>query len=194
MPETARLSLNSTLGQAQQEMNMETNPYEPPRSSLRESNQAQNPEYAGFWIRVWASIIDTVLIMLLTFPLLMAVYGTDYFDPEITGYIAGPLDFLISWVLPAIAVIVFWIYRSATPGKMAISARIVDANTGGKASTGQLIGRYFGYFISAIPLGLGIIWVAFDKRKQGWHDKLAGTVVFRIKNTGSEPLKYENQA
>ena len=90
-----------------------------------------------------------------------------YFDTETTSFIAGPEDFLISWVFPAIAIIVFWIYKSATPGKMAISAKIVDAKTGENASTAQLIGRYFGYFFSMIPLGIGIIWVAFDKRKQG---------------------------
>jgi len=159
---------------------MAAHPYEPPRSSLRDGNNEQHQKYAGFWLRVWASIIDTILIMLITFPLLISVYGTDYFDPEISGFIAGPADFLISWVFPAIAIIVFWIYKSATPGKMVISAKIVDARTGEKASTGQLIGRYLSYYISAIPLGLGIVWVAFDKRKQGWHDKLAGTVVVRM--------------
>jgi len=76
---------------------------------------------------------------------------------------------------------------------MAISAKIVDAQTGEKASTGQLVGRYFGYYISGIPLGLGIIWVAFDKRKQGWHDKLAGTVVVRMRKTGPKPVIFENQ-
>jgi uncharacterized RDD family membrane protein YckC len=160
---------------------MATNPFEPPRSDLRDVNNEQNPEYVGFWKRVWASIIDTILIMLITIPLLISIYGTDYYGPEFSSLIAGPADFLISWVFPAIAIIVFWIFKSATPGKMAISAQIVDAQTGEKASKGQLIGRYFGYFISGIPLGLGIIWVAFDKRKQGWHDKLAGTVVVRIK-------------
>ena len=166
---------------------MATNPYEPPSSILQDSSNEQDLEYVGFWIRVWASIIDTILIMLVTFPLLISVYGTDYFDSDISSFIAGPADFFISWVFPAIAVIVFWIYKSATPGKMAISAKIVDAQTGEKASTGQLIGRYFGYYISTIPLGLGIIWVAFDKRKQGWHDKLAGTVVVRMKKTGRHP-------
>ncbi len=41
------------------------------------------------------------------------------------------------------------------------------------------MGRYLGYFASTIPLCLGFLWIAFDKRKQGWHDKLAGTVVIR---------------
>jgi uncharacterized RDD family membrane protein YckC len=56
---------------------------------------------------------------------------------------------------------------------------IVDAQTGGKPSTAQLIVRYLGYYVASIPLLLGIIWVGFDKRKQGWHDKMAGTVVIR---------------
>ena len=64
---------------------------------------------------------------------------------------------------------------------MVISAKIVDAQTGEKPSLGQFIGRYFAYYVSTIPFGLGLIWVAFDRRKQGWHDKLAGTVVIRKK-------------
>jgi len=147
--------------------------------------------YAGFWIRVWASIIDSVLIALIIVPILLAIYGNQYFESEaLIRSPMGPMDFLISWVLPAIAVITFWIYRAATPGKMAISSKIVDAQTGGQPSTGQFVGRYFAYIISALPLGLGIIWVAFDKKKQGWHDKLAGTVVVRKKNTGPEAVEF----
>jgi uncharacterized RDD family membrane protein YckC len=91
----------------------------------------------------------------------------------------NPANILVNGVLPAVAVIVFWIYRQATPGKMAIGAKIVDEKTGGKPSTGQLIGRYFAYYVSTIPLLLGLIWVGIDARKQGWHDKLAGTLVVR---------------
>lgn len=143
----------------------------------------QNIEYAGFWLRFGAAIIDTILILVITFPLLIAIYGWDYFGTENTGWIAGPADFLISWVLPAVATILFWMYRQATPGKMLLSVRIQDANTGAKLSVGQSVGRYLGYFVSTIPLGLGLIWVAFDKKKQGWHDKLAHTVVVKTKSS-----------
>lgn len=136
-------------------------------------------KYAGFWIRTGAAIIDTILIMLIVVPLLIAVYGWAYFGSSQTSLIAGPADFLISWVLPAVAVIAFWIVKQATPGKMAVSTRIVDAASGEAASAGQLVGRYLAYYVSLLPLGLGILWVAFDKKKQGWHDKLAGTVVVR---------------
>lgn len=146
--------------------------------------------YAGFWVRVGATIIDTILLMLISGPLLVAIYGRSYFDPEETEVIAGSADFLISWVFPAFAVITFWIIKQATPGKMAISARIVDAVTGQPPSAGQLIGRYFAYFISVFPLCLGLLWVAFDRRKQGWHDKLAGTVVIRTARRGPEPVRF----
>ena len=50
--------------------------------------------------------------------------------------------------------------------------------------------RYLGYYVSIIPLFLGLIAVAFDPRKQGWHDKLAGTVVVRPRNRGPQPVKF----
>lgn len=137
--------------------------------------------YAGFWLRVGASIIDTVLLLAITLPLLVSIYGWDYFDGTQSGFVAGTADFLISWAGPAVAVIVFWVYKSATPGKMMLSARIVDATTGQPPSVGQSVGRYFAYYLSLLPLGLGFLWVAFDPRKQGWHDKLANTFVILTK-------------
>jgi uncharacterized RDD family membrane protein YckC len=134
-------------------------------------------------------LIDSLLAAALCLPLVSWIYGSDYWMSP--ALIQGPADFLISWVLPAVAIVMFWIYRQATPGKMAISARIVDARTGGKPSVGQLIGRYLGYFVSMFPLFIGLIWVAFDPRKQGWHDKLAGTVVVRPRIRGPESVKFQ---
>jgi uncharacterized RDD family membrane protein YckC len=136
------------------------------------------PEYVGFWKRLFASFLDCLIVLAVTIPLLLAVYGRAYFSRTGMGY-AGFWDFLIQVVLPAIAVIVFWRYRGATPGKMLMSAKIVDAETFGAPSTGKLIGRYFAYIVSIVLFGLGFLWIAFDKRKQGWHDKLAGTVVIK---------------
>lgn len=147
-------------------------------------------EYVGFWARVGATIIDTILLLLVTVPLLISIYGWAYFDPDQTGMVAGPADFLISWVLPAIAVVLFWLFKQATPGKLAVSARVVDAKTGNSISVGQAIGRYVAYFVSVLPLGLGIFWVALDSRKQGWHDKLAGTVVVRPQHHGVQPVRF----
>ena len=141
--------------------------------------QEQSLNYAGFWVRVGATLIDTLLIISVTFPMLIAVYGWKYFSTENTSFLAGPADFLISYIFPAMAVIVFWYFKSATPGKILLSIKIIDAKTGGKPSLWRFIGRYFAYFVSMLPLGLGFLWVAFDKKKQGWHDKLAGTILVK---------------
>ena len=151
---------------------------------------SEDLEYVGFWPRVAASIIDGVLIGLVTWPVGTAVYGMDYWTSG--SVMLGAWDFLLSWVVPAIAVITFWIFRQSTPGKMAVSARIVDARTGGAAKAGQYVGRYLSYFVAAIPLFVGIFWIAFDRRKQGWHDKMAGTVVVRQRRAGREPVSFSN--
>lgn len=150
--------------------------------------QADELEYVGFWSRTGASLIDTILIAVITWPILTAYYGESYWSDG--GLVRGPMDILLSWVLPAVLVILFWVAKQATPGKMAISAKIVDAKTGMAPSTAQFIGRYFGYFLAGLPLCLGLIWVAFHGRKQGWHDKLAGTVVVRQKNRQPKPVSF----
>jgi uncharacterized RDD family membrane protein YckC len=137
-------------------------------------------EYVGFWARAWASLIDSVLVCIIVYPVLAMIYGREYFSSS--ALIQGPADLLLQWVLPAVAIIAFWIARQATPGKMAIHAKIVDAVTGAPMTRAQAIGRYLGYYVSILGLGFGFFSVGWDKRKQGWHDKLAGTVVVRSRH------------
>jgi uncharacterized RDD family membrane protein YckC len=162
------------------------------------------PRYVGFWKRVIAFVIDSFVLVVVLFPVMIAIYGGGYFDRlniEFAGLLsssgdpnadavrtleilhrpnsalAALFDIRVQIAL-IVATILFWRFRGATPGKMLIRAKIVDSKTFGKPSTGQLIGRFFAYIISAIFM-LGFLWIAFDKRKQGWHDKLAGTVVIQ---------------
>ena len=153
------------------------------------TEQDEEFEYVGFWPRLGATIIDSVLLAMIIYPLLYVIYGKQYFAGE--QFISGGGDFIVSYVLPAIAIIAFWVYKSATPGKMAIRATIVDAKTGLQPSKGQLIGRYLSYYISTIPLFLGFLWIAWDPKKQGWHDKLAGTVVVRPVGIKTEAVVFE---
>jgi uncharacterized RDD family membrane protein YckC len=145
-------------------------------STVTTGGPGGEPEYVGFWARFIASAIDSFLVMLIVYPLMSLLFG---WDELIDGNVNPGASVFFELVLPAVAVIIFWIYRSATPGKMVMGAKIVDATTYGKPTNGQLIGRYFAYYVSMLPIFLGFIWVGFDKRKQGWHDKLAGTVVIR---------------
>jgi uncharacterized RDD family membrane protein YckC len=131
--------------------------------------------YVGFWNRTAAALIDSVLLLVITLPIQQVLSGGGLANSSLRP--ASIWDVLVSYVLPAAAILLFWRYRSATPGKMFMDAEIVDAATGGKPASRQLLIRYLGYYLSTLPLLLGLVWVAFDPRKQGWHDKLAGTVV-----------------
>jgi uncharacterized RDD family membrane protein YckC len=150
-------------------------------------HDASEPEYVGFWLRVGAALLDTILLMMLTVPLLWYLYGPAYWQDA--SFDGGLADLFIGWVLPAIVIMLFWLARSSTPGKMAIDAVIVDARTKARPSARQFLVRYIGYFVSSIPLGLGLLWVGIDARKQGWHDKMAGTVVIKRRRRTSPPLK-----
>ena len=153
------------------------------------TEQNEEFEYVGFWPRLGATVIDSVFLSMIVYPLLYTIYGNQYFTDD--RFIAGGGHFLVSYVLPAIVIIAFWVYKFATPGKMFIRATIVDAKTFLQPSKGQLIGRYFAYYLSTIPLGLGFLWIIWDPKKQGWHDKLAGTVVVRPVGIKIEKAVFE---
>jgi uncharacterized RDD family membrane protein YckC len=144
-------------------------------------------EYAGFWIRFGAMLIDLVVMIILLYIPLTMIYGEEYWIGE--QFIYGFWDVILGYIVPIVVTIWFWLRYSGTPGKMATKLRIVDAATGNKMTTGQAIGRYFAYTIAVLPLCLGLIWVGIDKKKQGWHDKLAGTVV--IRDTGKKSAQFE---
>ena len=143
--------------------------------------------YVGFWARFLSFVVDSAWAMIL----IALIVGVGLSAPEIdlkeatdpdraVGVLLQLLPRLgLDLLLIGVAFVLFWMFRSATPGKMLVSAVIVDAKTLGKPSTGQLIGRYLAYYVSTLPLCLGFLWVAFDKRKQGWHDKIAGTLVIK---------------
>jgi len=144
-------------------------------------------KYAGFWIRAWASLIDTLLQTLIFFPII-SIYGITGLNGHATKANQNVfLEILLTTILPIAIVIIFWIYKSATPGKMIAGLKIINAKTGQKPSTLQFIGRYLAYFVSALPFLLGFFWIAFDKNKQGWHDKLSITAVIITKHSTEQP-------
>ena len=136
----------------------------------------QEPKYVGFWARFAANFLDGILISILLSPSIFLAATS--IRPE--GLIVAIAAFWGLDILAVIILLVLWCKKQASIGKMAISAKIVDARTGGVPTKGQLIGRYFAYTLSALPLGLGFLFIAFDSKKQGWHDKLAGTAVIYV--------------
>ena len=132
----------------------------------------QEQKYVGFWARFAAWFLDCILVIIFIFPAFLV--------REFVNYYGGVLLYWVLCILGHIIILVLWFTKQASIGKMAISVKIVDAKTGGVPTKGQLIGRYFAYWLSGFPLGLGFLWIAFDSKKQGWHDKLAGTAVVYV--------------
>jgi uncharacterized RDD family membrane protein YckC len=122
-----------------------------------------SPDGVGFGARLAACALDAMLVFVTAGPLVALI-----------GRGAAPVLFI---VLPALATIFCWHRYGATPGKITFSARIVDARSGGRPSVPRLAIRWLAYIISAAPLFLGFAWIAIDRRKQAWHDKIAGTLV-----------------
>ncbi|AXE32566.1 RDD family protein [Chromobacterium phragmitis] len=151
-------------------------------------------EYVGFWARVLASLADTVLILIASAPLWwwLDKPSAATADLSLAGILgAGTFaELLVNYLLPAVVVILFWVHKSSTPGKMMLGARVVDAESGLPPTPGQATLRYLGYFAAMLPAFVGILWVGLDARKQGWHDKLAGTVVVRRK---APPVSFPRQ-
>jgi uncharacterized RDD family membrane protein YckC len=137
------------------------------------SSWSSSADYAGFWQRALASLIDWLIVVVIAMPVLVVAFGAQYFslDP-----IRRSWDLVIVLIV-GIVIVTFWRYCGATPGKLALALKIVDAKTGQAPSTRRLVVRLLCYLVSALPLYLGFLWIAVDRRKQGWHDKIAGTVV-----------------
>ena len=134
------------------------------------SSWSSSPDYAGFWQRAAALVIDWLIATVILVPVMILGFGIREVAP-------GEWWELALFGAIAAAVIGFWRTCGATPGKIALGIKIVDAASGQPPSLARLGLRFLAYFVSALPLYLGFLWAAVDRRKQGWHDKIARTVV-----------------
>lgn len=134
-------------------------------------------EYAGFWIRFVAAIIDSILFAIVMVPLVLMFGPSDYYAMTSSSYFTG-FDGIMQ-VIFAVIYIACWIKFAGTPGKRLLNLKILDAETGNNINLIQGVLRYVGYFVSTIVFLLGFIWIVFDEKKQGWHDKIAKTVVVK---------------
>ncbi len=145
-----------------------------------EIKQGPPTRFAGFWIRFFAYIIDSIVmagIFAVIFAIIAVVLGVDSFsrwmgDPATSVSING-LSFIVG-----LAYFV-WMESSekqATVGKMAMGIIVVD-DAGRRLTPGRAAGRYLGKIISSIILLIGFIMVAFHEKKKGLHDVMANTLV-----------------
>jgi len=147
--------------------------------------------YGGFWRRSFAFLIDEVilyfvslilfLIGLLALGLKGDMIGRVLASPEDMTHGMGVFAFLYFAASFLAGMAYFtWFHGigGRTPGKILLGLRVIQAS-GDPMTPGVAFLRWVGYLISGSVFCLGFLWVAFDGRKQGWHDKIAATLVIR---------------
>ncbi|BAH45852.1 conserved hypothetical membrane protein [Brevibacillus brevis NBRC 100599] len=132
--------------------------------------------YAGFWIRVVASLLDSMFLIgisYLVFNPLRRVFSVPYASFHFIDLVEVLFDLLYMILLT-------W-WTGQTLGKLITGIRVISAKqvrgnlTGGQVFLREVIGK----FVASLVFGLGYLWVAWHPRKQGWHDLIAKTYVIR---------------
>ena len=135
-------------------------------------------QLAGAWRRLGALIIDLFLVAtLIGFGLLARItiaeetpeWDSRFVDVWIIGVLT--MTVLLKILLDA--------ELRGTPGLHLVDCLLVDAGTGSAITLGQSVKRALGTLLAVLPALLGLAWMLWDRRKQGWHDKLGGTIVIR---------------
>ncbi len=151
---------------------------------------SQTVEVIGFGRRLVAYIIDSIVLSIVggiiggVFGALIALLASA--GSEDIANAASLLVNCLSLLIGLAYFVVFWATTGQTLGKMAMGIKVIGID-GTPVTWGKAILRYIGYIISGLVLALGFIWIAFDSKRQGWHDKIAGTYVVR-KETQFSPM------
>lgn len=145
---------------------------------IKQSNVGNLPEtpetveYAGFWLRTSALLIDISVLFGVGF-----VFGfmlTVMINPEFVKETADFLGIIISWLYFS-----FMEHKyGATFGKQALGLEVTDIN-GGPVTFPQATGRFFGRILSVLTIYVGFIMAGFTKKKQALHDIVSDCLVVK---------------
>jgi uncharacterized RDD family membrane protein YckC len=145
------------------------------------SEESLRGQYAGFISRLIAFGIDvaivTIILIVMTLLLnaVLTLFNLDHIiGMETMQKLAWSGVFTL--LLSASYFIFFWSLAGQTPGKTLMGLQIVTTD-GQPLSFGRSVRRLLGYILSIFAMWLGFLWILVDNRRQGWHDKIAGTVV-----------------
>ena len=139
-------------------------------------------QFAGFWIRFVAYLIDTMILGAVQFAITLALRlasggMTESWNGELAMTLVGGL---CGMVISLTYAVFFTGYHGQTPGKMALRIQVIRSNgtamTYGRAFLREVVGK----FVSGIILGIGYLMAAFDAQKQALHDRIAGTYVIKL--------------
>lgn len=151
---------------------------------LREGADSGERQYAGFWLRVGATLIDSLLLggvlMVILFGLMFAL---GFFDlnrgeeEDLSQFIAFQLMLMLfQVVIPWLFEATFTSRYGGTPGKLLLRMQVIRED-GSRPSFALATGRHFAKWLSSMTLSIGYIMVGFDQEKRGLHDYVANTRV-----------------
>lgn len=149
--------------------------------------------FGGFWRRLLAYGIDSIILYLVSLILILIgilalkLGGVSFGSIVMMGDLPlGAGLFAAVYVVTTLLtgmIYFIWFHGTVgqTPGKMLFGLRVIQIS-GEKMTLGVAFLRWVGCLVSGLVFLLGFIWIAFDGRKQGWHDKIAATLVIRMGN------------
>lgn len=147
-------------------------------------------KYGGFWRRLSATLIDYVILGFIFSLYFVVIVMSGWagmsarkwgMDPDtFLAYVADVFSLFHLWC--AVTWLAYFTcfhgWGGRTPGKMLLGLKVY-LSSGGELTIAISFLRTAGYLLSAALLGLGFLWVLVDKKKRGWHDLVAGTVVVK---------------
>ena len=139
--------------------------------------EGQTVTVIGFGRRLVAYLIDAVILWAIGLCLSLGIVpltASGANQDALAG--ANVAVQCVSTLITLAYFVMFWATRGQTPGKMALGIKVIGTD-GSSVTWGKAILRYIGYIISGLVLALGFVWIAFDSKRQGWHDKIANTYV-----------------
>jgi len=152
--------------------------------------------YAGFWWRFLAYIIDQIVLSFVIWIFLIpifALFGISMYSIQQSGFDfednpAFVGSFILLWISVGFtSTLLKWLYYAimessrtqGTVGKMALQIKVTDYN-GDRISFARATGRYFGKILSGLILLIGYIMAGFTEKKQALHDILASCYVIKV--------------
>jgi uncharacterized RDD family membrane protein YckC len=152
---------------------------------LEGAGPASAVEYAGFWIRVLAYLIDYMILLVPQLVLQYTLINPAMREAMKGGGIVAMFGYsMLSGLIGMLTAGTYeslFVYRlAATPGKMALGLKVLRPDRS-RLGLGRAVGRYFAKLLSGMILGIGYILVAFDAEKRGLHDMICDTRVTRAR-------------
>lgn len=142
------------------------------------ADEAPEPRYGGFWIRLGAYLLDGLILNVVN---LLLVVATLFRVPWL-----GLAWLVLGLVSPLAYFAFFWSRSGSTPGMRLLGLRVLDARSGNPVGLGRALWRFVAFILASFPFMIGLLVAAWDRQKRGWHDRLARTVVVRRPSLAEE--------